>query len=53
MLHTKIKTFRQRIGKNRYLVIQIFQSAVAKAESGNVLASNAVNVKIYKQAKNK
>ncbi|SDD01834.1 hypothetical protein SAMN02799630_02077 [Paenibacillus sp. UNCCL117] len=53
MLHSKIKTIRHRVGKNHYLIIQIFQSASAKAFSGNVLASNAVNVKIYKSAKRK
>ncbi|MBE1443688.1 hypothetical protein [Paenibacillus sp. OAS669] len=51
MLRTHVKTYRQRIGKNHYIIINIFQSAEAKAESGNVLASNAVNVQIYKSRK--
>jgi len=45
---TRVKTLRYRVGANRYLVIQIFQSALATAEHGNVLASNAVNVNIGK-----
>ncbi len=51
MLRTHVKTYRQRIGKNHYIIINIFQSAEAKAESGNVLASNAVNVQICKSRK--
>ncbi|WP_197035495.1 hypothetical protein [Paenibacillus sp. UNC451MF] len=49
MLRTHVKTYRKRIGKNQYIVINISQSAEARAESGNVLASNAVNVQIYKK----
>ncbi|MCZ8511320.1 hypothetical protein O9H85_02475 [Paenibacillus filicis] len=51
MVHTKVKTYKHKIGKNQYLVIQIFQSAVATAHTGNALASNAVNVKIFKSHK--
>lgn len=48
MNHTRIRTFRHRIGKNHYLIIQIFQSANAHVQSGNALASNALNIKIFK-----
>ncbi|CAG7614520.1 hypothetical protein PAESOLCIP111_01718 [Paenibacillus solanacearum] len=51
MLRTQVKTYKHRVGKYHYLVIQIFQSAIAKADMGNVLASNAVNVKIFKSGK--
>jgi hypothetical protein len=51
MLHTHMKSYRYKMGKNQYFVLKIYQSAVASAESGNVLASNAVNVKIYKGGK--
>lgn len=50
MIHTRVKSYKYRVGKNHYLVIKIFQSAHARADSGNVLASNAVNVKIMKKA---
>ncbi|MFK7695648.1 hypothetical protein [Paenibacillus sp. HJGM_3] len=49
MNRTHFKTFRFRIGKNKFLVIKIQQSATAKTESGNALASNALNVKILKE----
>lgn len=48
---TRVKSYRHRIGKNRYIVIQIFQHADARADSGNALASNALNIKITKQRK--
>ncbi len=48
---TRVKSYRHRIGKNHYLVIQIFQLADARADSGNALASNALNIKISKQRK--
>ncbi|CAM3100364.1 hypothetical protein PALU110988_01395 [Paenibacillus lupini] len=47
--HQNVKTYRYRIGANNYIVINIYQSASATAEAGNVLASNAVNVQIMKQ----
>lgn len=50
-MHNRVKTYRYRYGKNRYIVIRIFQSAHARARSGNVLASNAVNVKIFESPK--
>jgi hypothetical protein len=31
MIHTKVKTYQYRKGKNSYIVIQIFQSANASA----------------------
>ncbi|MDK8183513.1 hypothetical protein [Paenibacillus sp. UMB4589-SE434] len=45
---SKVKTFKYRVGKNKYLVIKIYQSATAKAVHGNALASNAINLKIFK-----
>lgn len=48
MKRTYIKSYRYKIGKNHYIVLQIHQMAAATADSGNVLASNAVNVKIFK-----
>ncbi|SDX22469.1 hypothetical protein SAMN05444487_11258 [Marininema mesophilum] len=51
MNRARIKTYRHRIGKNLYLIIKINQSATAKAEQGNVLASNALNVQIFKNKK--
>lgn len=50
MFRNQVKTYTHRIGKNQYVVIQIFQNAAAHAETGNALASNAVNVKIFKAA---
>ncbi|WP_164515097.1 hypothetical protein [Paenibacillus lentus] len=49
MIRTNVKTYRRKVGKNRYLIIQIIQSAQAKAHLGNALASNAINVKIFKK----
>lgn len=51
MNRTRVKTFRHRIGKNRILVIKIFQNADARSNHGNALASNALNIKILKQLK--
>ncbi|MFB5676636.1 hypothetical protein ACE3NQ_16270 [Paenibacillus terreus] len=53
MLKSDVKTYTYKVGKNNYIVINIFQSATAHADNGNVLASNAVNLKIYKNAKGK
>lgn len=47
----RVKTYRYRIGKKNYIIIKIYQSAIAKARMGNVLASNAVNVKIFEKPK--
>ncbi|WP_336773656.1 hypothetical protein [Paenibacillus sp. MMO-58] len=49
MIHQNVKTYRYRVGRNNYIVINISQTAKASAEAGNVLASNAVNVQIMKQ----
>lgn len=48
---TRIRTFRRRIGRNRYLIIKIYQTAEARAASGNALASNALNIQIKKSGK--
>ena len=45
------KTYKYKVGKNHFFVIKIYQSAHARTENGNALASNAVNVKIFKPAK--
>lgn len=49
MVQSRVKTYKYRIGKNNFIVIKIYQSTHAKALSGNVLASNAVNVKIFER----
>jgi hypothetical protein len=49
LIHQNVKTYRYRVGRNNYIVINIYQTAKATAEAGNVLASNAVNVQITKQ----
>ncbi|MDQ0493354.1 MULTISPECIES: hypothetical protein [Paenibacillus] len=49
MIKNKVKTYRHRIGKNKYLVVKVFQAAAAKARSGNALATNALNIKISKR----
>ncbi|WP_435166321.1 hypothetical protein [Paenibacillus glycanilyticus] len=49
MIHQNVKSYRYRVGRNNYIVINIYQTAKASAEAGNVLASNAVNVQIMKQ----
>lgn len=51
MVHNHVKTYKYRVGNNRYLVIKIIQKAHASVNSGNALASNAVNVKIFKPSK--
>lgn len=51
MVRSSVKTFKYRVGKNQILVINIFQSAAAKADTGNALASNAATVKIFKKEK--
>lgn len=51
MVHSCIKSYKYKIGKNQYLVIKITQSAHAETHLGNALASNAVNVKIDKTRK--
>ncbi|MFB9274717.1 hypothetical protein [Cohnella cellulosilytica] len=50
MNHTRVKSYRYRVGKNQYIVIQIYQHADAFAAQGNALASNALNIRISKQA---
>ncbi|MFX3636777.1 MAG: hypothetical protein ACE3L7_02095 [Candidatus Pristimantibacillus sp.] len=49
MIESKVKTYKYRVGRNNFIVINIFQTATATAEQGNVLASNAVNVQILKK----
>jgi len=51
MLRSNVKAYKLKVGKNQYLVINIYQTASAKALSGNVLASNAANVQIFKKHK--
>ncbi|WAH37811.1 hypothetical protein [Alicyclobacillus dauci] len=51
MTRTRVKTYQYKVGKNKYLVIKIYQTSTAKAKRGNVLASNAVNVQIFKKQK--
>ena len=53
MNRTRVKTYRHRIGRNRYLVIKIYQTAKASADAGNALASNALNIQIAKTRKRK
>ncbi|MDQ0060105.1 hypothetical protein [Paenibacillus harenae] len=48
MLRSNVKTYKYRVGKNQYIIINIQQLASASAQDGNVLASNALNVKIFK-----
>ncbi|EHS57308.1 hypothetical protein P4H71_12890 [Paenibacillus kribbensis] len=49
MIRSKVKTYKQRIGKNQYLIVKVFQATAAKAKSGNALATNALNIKISKR----
>jgi hypothetical protein len=49
VIKTRVKSFKYRVGKNHFLVIKINQSVTARAHLGNVLASNALNVKIFKR----
>nr|WP_272509762.1 hypothetical protein [Paenibacillus chitinolyticus] len=51
VVHTKTKSYTYKVGKNTFLVIKIFQTAVAKTRNGNALASNAANVKVFKKDK--
>lgn len=51
MLRSNVKSYTYKVGKNNYIVLNIFQSAEATATQGNVLASNAVNVQILKKMK--
>ncbi len=53
MVRSNVKTFKYRVGKNKYLIINIFQSSEASAQHGNVLASNAATVQIFKRGKRK
>lgn len=51
LIRNRVRTYKYRIGKNNFIIIKIYQSAVAKARMGNALASNAVNVKIFEKPK--
>lgn len=51
MLKSNVKTYRYRIGKKNVIVIKIYQTAKATAKQGNVLASNALNIQIFKKQK--
>jgi hypothetical protein len=51
MLRSQVKTYRYRIGKKNLIVIHIYQTARASAKMGNVLASNALNIQIFKKPK--
>jgi len=51
MLRSKVKTYQYRMGKKHVIVIHIHQSAQASAKVGNALASNALNIQIYKKRK--
>ncbi|MBU7315944.1 hypothetical protein [Paenibacillus oleatilyticus] len=51
MNRTVVKTFKHKVGKNQFVIIKIFQKAISKVRHGNALASNAVNVKIFKKPK--
>ncbi len=53
MNRTVVRTFKHKIGKNQFVVIQIFQKAVSTVSNGNALASNAANVKIFKKVDSK
>ncbi|WP_409344340.1 hypothetical protein [Paenibacillus sp. MBLB4367] len=48
MIRTHVQTYKHRVGKHTYLIVKIYQTATAKAKQGNVLASNAASVRIYK-----
>lgn len=48
MVRSSVKTIKYRVGKNKYLIINIYQSSEASAQQGNVLASNAATVQIFK-----
>ncbi len=49
MVRSNVKTVKYRVGKNNYLIINIYQSSEAKADNGNVLASNAATVQIFRK----
>lgn len=51
MVRSNVKTLKYRVGKNQFLIINIFQSSEANALQGNVLASNAATVQIFKKSK--
>ncbi|MCC3379181.1 hypothetical protein ACFQY3_16960 [Paenibacillus farraposensis] len=51
MIKTRVKTFKHRVGKNKFLVVKIFQAANARTRNGNALATNALNIKISKRKK--
>ncbi|WP_175598087.1 MULTISPECIES: hypothetical protein [Paenibacillus] len=51
MVRSSVKTLKYRVGKNNYLVINIYQTSEASAQQGNVLASNAATVQIFKKTK--
>ncbi|MDD9267453.1 hypothetical protein ACFPES_10505 [Paenibacillus sp. GCM10023248] len=51
MLQSKVKTYRYRIGQKQFIVIKIYQTARASAKMGNALASNALNIQIFKKQK--
>lgn len=51
MQRNEVKTYKYRVGKNSYVIINIYQSAAAHALQGNALASNAVNVQVLKKSK--
>ncbi|WP_029192755.1 hypothetical protein [Paenibacillus harenae] len=53
MVRSNVKTYKYKVGKNNFIVINIFQTSQASAEQGNVLASNAATVQIVKQSKSK
>ncbi|WP_179283103.1 MULTISPECIES: hypothetical protein [Paenibacillus] len=48
MHRSNVKSYRYRVGKNQFIVIKVRQVAKGYAVTGNVLASNAVNVSIKK-----
>ncbi|MFH5185625.1 hypothetical protein ACHHV8_24910 [Paenibacillus sp. TAB 01] len=49
MTRSQVKTYKYRAGKNTFIIINIFQSATAAAANGNVIASNAANVQIWRK----
>ncbi|GGA49069.1 hypothetical protein [Paenibacillus physcomitrellae] len=44
------KVYKYKVDRNHFIVIKIYQNAFARTQNGNALASNAVNVKIFKPA---
>ncbi|MET3209601.1 UNVERIFIED_CONTAM: hypothetical protein ABIC26_002548 [Paenibacillus sp. PvR008] len=53
MIKNRVKTYKHRIGKNKFLVVKVFQAAAAETRSGNALATNALNIKISKRNRKK